>query len=211
MMLRPHRRLSFACGALLALAVSSSVALAQGGPGGGGPGGPGGGGNEQLTGMLGVAVVMPAGTQRTRLVAQRADQSDGVAFTDDGSLVLDMPGDGEWWALLNPSMGSTTVHVSGVADGQRVWHTETITVPRAWQQSNYPVTLLATRGADGWTLRRSLAAVMPEPAPTSGSGLSSRSERAGIPAPVFYLGFAFIAFLLAATGALRSAILASRR
>ena len=161
--------------------------------------------------MLGVAVVMPAGTEKVRLVAQRSDESESVAFTDDGSLVLDHPGDGEWWALLNPSMRSTTVHISGVADGQRVWHTETITVPFAWQQSTYPVTLIASRDGDEWTLVRSLTAVMPEPAPVTGSGLSERSERAGIPAPIFYLGFAFICFLLAATASLRAAILSSRR
>jgi len=161
--------------------------------------------------MLGLALVMPPGTDNVTVVAQRSDQQEGVAFTDDGSIALDMPGDGEWWALLNPTPGATTVHVSGLADGKRIWHTEQITVPSAWRESTYPITLLASLDGEEWALTRTLTAVMPEPAPKSGSGISEQAARAGIPAPIFYLGLAILMTILALTASLRSAILRARR
>ncbi len=172
------------------------------------PGGMGGGPGQ---GQIGVAVVFPHGTEAVKLVTRRADERDVQAFTDDGSFGFDFRGDGEYWALVNPVPGETTFYVSGHAAGLPVWHAETVSVPGAWVSSIYPVTLLATRSDNQWTLRRVMTAPLPAPTPPTGAGVTSIGEGVGLSAGALTAIWSLIVFGILTLASLRGAVLRVRQ
>jgi len=182
----------------------AAPADAQQGPGGGPSG-------SHSQGQIGMAVVFPHGTVDVKLVARRADERDVQAFTDDGSFAFDFRGDSEYWALLTPVPGETSVYVSGHAEGLPIWHGESISVPGAWVSSVYPVTLLATRAQTQWTLRRVMTAPLPAPTRPTGAGIAAMGEGAGISAGLLTAIWGLIVSGLVGLATLRSAILRARR
>lgn len=161
--------------------------------------------------MVGLAVVFPPDTEGVRILAQRPEDQSSIVFVDDGSTMLDRHGDGEWWAMIRPTRGTTSVVISGVADGARVWHEDSIIVPSAWMSMIYPVTYVAERSGDEWTLARQLSAAMPklDDSPT-GAGIGGQVQALGLPPAVVYLLWGALALALAITAVVRSAILQVR-
>ncbi len=168
--------------------------------------------------MLGLAVVVPADAEEVTLVARYDDAGQGgvyepVLFTDDGSIALDLRDDGEWWAVLTPRPGTSTVRIEGTIDGRPVDHAEDIAIPAAWNSTTYPATFLATPGPDGaWRLQRLLMGSLPvvEGRPT-GAGLAGTAEQLGLPPALLYLAWGLLFLGVGVTAAVRAAVVRARR
>jgi hypothetical protein len=183
---------------LLCASLPIGEVWAQGRPGSGG-----------TPGTIGVAVVFPPDIEDVRMVAQVEGQQP-VLFTNDGSFSMDLYGDGEWWAVVNPAPGVNVLRISGRADGTRVWHTETLTVPAVWMSRTYPVTLMAETSPSGWTLTRAMTAVLPELTAPTGAGVGTQAEQVGLSARMLYLLWGLLILTLTCTAVLRGAILRVR-
>ncbi len=167
----------------------------------------GGGSN----GLVAVAVVLPAGVERVRLVAGTTSTPDVVAFSDDGSFAFDLNADGEFWAILPPNNATTTVRIAGRIGDAQVSHTEIVEVPAAWRDRTYPVTLRATLEDGQWIMERTLGSPLPMWDGPTGAGLAGKAEQVGLSAPTLYFGWGAFVLALALTAAVRGAILRARR
>lgn len=158
---------------------------------------------------IAVSIVLPPAVGTVRLVASVSGST--VTFADDGAFAFDLPGDGEHWALVTPSMGVAQVRISGRIGEDAVSHVETIEVPAAWRDRVYPVTLQARLDGGEWRFDRTLGAPLPDWDGPTGAGLAGRAEQIGLsPAALYLLWGAFLLlFVLAAV--LRGAVLRAAR
>lgn len=160
---------------------------------------------------IAVAVVLPPGAGTARLVAASSSANGVVSFADDGAFAFDMPGDGEYWALVMPSMGATAIRIAGRIGEAQVSHVEMVEIPASWRDRVYPVTLRATLEGGEWKLERTLGAPLPLWDGPTGAGLAGKAEQVGLSAPVLYLTWGAFVLALAAAAAVRGAILRARR
>jgi hypothetical protein len=168
---------------------------------------PPGGGHE---GMLGLALVFPSGTEEIFLVARNHQLGDAILMTDDGSINVDLPGDGEHWALLTPTPGTNLVEISGTVEGQEIWHEESIELPAAWMATTYPVTLLAIQDGGEWRFERALFGSLPTLEGATGAGMAGKAERLGLTAATLYLCWGFLILVLVGSAVVRSSVLKVR-
>ena len=169
---------------------------------------PPGGQNE---GMLGLAVVFPSGTDDVFLVARNHQLGDAILLTDDGSVTVDLPADGEFWALVTPTPGTNLVEISGTVGGTEVWHEESIELPAAWMATTYPVTLLAIQEGGEWRFERTLFGSLPTMEGPTGAGMSGKAEQLGLTAATLYLTWGLLILVLVASALVRSSVLRARR
>jgi hypothetical protein len=169
---------------------------------------PPGGHNE---GMLGLAVVFPSGTDDVFLVARNHQLGDAILLTDDGSVTVDLPADGEFWALVTPTPGTNLVEISGTVGGTEVWHEEAIELPAAWMATTYPVTLLAIQEGGEWRFERTLFGSLPTMEGPTGAGMSGKAEQLGLTASTLYLTWGLLILVLVASALVRSSVLRARR
>ena len=169
---------------------------------------PPGGQNE---GMLGLAVVFPSGTDDVFLVARNHQLGDAILLTDDGSVTVDLPADGEFWALVTPTPGTNLVEISGTVGGTEVWHEESIELPAAWMATTYPVTLLAIQEGGEWRFERTLFGSLPTMEGPTGAGMSGKAEQLGLKAATLYLTWGLLILVLVASALVRSSVLRARR
>ena len=163
-----------------------------------------GAGNE---GMLAVAVVFPSGTENIFVVAQSHQLGDAILLTDDGSIRIDMAGDGEYWALLAPTTGTNLLELSGTVNGREIWHEEAIELPSAWMATNYPVTLLAREENGAWVFERALFGSLPNMEGPTGAGVAGKAETLGLSAQSLYLLWGFLILALVSAALIRSSVL----
>jgi hypothetical protein len=169
---------------------------------------PPGGQNE---GMLGLAVVFPSGTDDVFLVARNHQLGDAILLTDDGSVTVDLPADGEFWALVTPTPGTNLVEISGTVGGTEVWHEESIELPAAWMATTYPVTLLAIQEGGEWRFERTLFGSLPTMEGPTGAGMSGKAEQLGLTASTLYLTWGLLILVLVSSALVRSSVLRARR
>ncbi len=161
--------------------------------------------------LIAVAVVLPADVKNVRLVAGTDTTQGVVSFSDDGAFSFDMQGDGEQWAVLQPSGPSTTIRIAGQIANVPVTHSESVEVPGAWRDRTYPVTLRAELVNGEWTLERTLGAPLPSWDGPTGAGLAGRGEQVGLSSATLYLGWGALVLALGITAVMRGAILRARR
>lgn len=159
------------------------------------------------SGFLGLAAVMPADVSDVTLVAE-VSNSPPVLFVDDGSLGMDNPRDGEWWALVKPQGLTTPVVISGVVDGAPVAMDLEIATPRVWDSPVYVTTFRVDEGPDGWALQRILTPPMIDRATQkrTGAGLADQSWATGWSARGLYALWGVFVLALVCTAVLRSAL-----
>jgi hypothetical protein len=160
--------------------------------------------------MLGLAIVFPSGTEDIFLVARNHQLGDPILMTDDGSINIDLPEDGEYWALVTPTPGTNLVEVSGTVGEAEIWHEEAIELPAAWMATTYPVTLLAIQEGGEWRFERALFGSLPRLEGPTGAGMSGKAEQLGLTAATLYLCWGFLILMLVGAAVVRSSVLKVR-
>lgn len=165
-------------------------------------------------GELGVALVVPPGVQSVRLTARMAESQEGPGaasfFTDDGSVGIDRPRDGEWWALLPQPRNETVVLVAGTLDGVPLYHSEKVRIPRGWNSATYPLTLVLSDDPEtgGYVAERALMGSLPlQDQSRTGAGMSDIAQRVGLSPAELFAWFALFAALFGGVATIRGAVL----
>ena len=150
---------------------------------------------------------MPADVEDVTLVAA-AGPVPPTLFVDDGSVAMDNPRDGEWWALMRPQGLSTPVTISGVIDGDPVSMDVEIPTPRVWDSPVYVTTFRLHEEEEGWELDRILTPPMAEKASKrTGAGVGDQSWATGWSARGLYILWGGFVLALACTAVIRAGVL----
>lgn len=161
-------------------------------------------------GPLGIALVFPRDATSVRVLVTSQDSPKPVIFTDDGSLAMDAPGDGEHWALIAAKGATADLQISGDADGLPVAATLAVAVPTLAEGQVYPVTLIAQREGLGWTLERAYGSSTVSPTDPGRADVADGLARAGVSPVLTYVVWGLVALVVIGGAVVRGAVLNAR-